>query len=234
MRVKLAFAMVLDLLMPGRKRAELARSLEQFVQETPSQQLDRETARRELETGIVEIFDELYYSHGLLVTGDGYFLTAKHCIEHLLQGFKKKSFIRTQEGIVYPLQKVVAVAESLDIALVKANIPAPPTPKRYMSCDDASSRTTVGLIVLQEGQFRVMPGLFNVPFSYERSDDGWETVYGKFRHFAQGSPGSSGSVVVTLPDLKIVGIHTGNHGTSSEGVKLRRALEMIDFYQKRL
>lgn len=96
------------------KKAAEINALEQFLSsETKSGKLEESISK-----GLVELrYNRHHSSNGLLITTDGYFLTAKHCIRDLPET------IRLHNGSEYAITKVCAIGKKEDIALAKADIP---------------------------------------------------------------------------------------------------------------
>ncbi len=61
-----------------------------------------------------------HHSNGLLVTNNGYFITAYHCVDDLATNPLR---IRCQDGQSYPIDKVCVIEKNIDLALAKASIP---------------------------------------------------------------------------------------------------------------
>ena len=103
-----------------RKQAEAISSLENFVQLVYlGEELSDEEARKNLLDGTIEITDAgSHSSNGLLITNDGYFLTAQHCVD----GHRSRSHIVLSDGKEYQFERVCIESKKYDIALAKAKV----------------------------------------------------------------------------------------------------------------
>ena len=60
----------------------LVTTLDDFLTNAKNNSLTSEQAKKNLREGIIELIkNEQHSSNGLLITDDGYFLTARHCVE---------------------------------------------------------------------------------------------------------------------------------------------------------
>ena len=88
-------------------------------------------AQQNVERGVVELVypDGQHGANGLLVTANGYFLTAYHCVDRA--ELRKNFRVKTYAGELFPISRVCAYDSSLDLALVKAKIPEKPQSLTY-------------------------------------------------------------------------------------------------------
>ncbi|MDP3698499.1 MAG: hypothetical protein Q8R47_02845 [Nanoarchaeota archaeon] len=116
----------------SRRNKQLVKTLDDFLANAKSNSLTDEQAKRNLEEGVVELvnYDGQHSSNGLLITDDGYFLTAGHCL--------KESPLRyvLHDGRKCKIEKVCAYGKrstlmNLDIALAKAKIPGARKARQY-------------------------------------------------------------------------------------------------------
>lgn len=89
--------------------------------------LSREESIRNLEKSLVEIVyaGRSHRGNGLLMTDNGYFLTADHCLGY------NPIYIRDFKGNFYPIKEVLKNDSIKDIAIAMAEIKESPIPKRY-------------------------------------------------------------------------------------------------------
>lgn len=113
---------------PKQASVEDISSLERFVQNYHfGKDLSPQEARENIVTGMLEtISKSKHRGNGLLITKNGYFITANHCVE---DPFYRK--VRTVEGKVYSLEKICAFSASQDLALAKIDLPGPAEPCIY-------------------------------------------------------------------------------------------------------
>lgn len=105
--------------------ADITRVIHRFLHELhEGDRLTPEQARRRIEENVIEI--EMYGQHssnGLLITENGYFLTAYHCVA---EDVRSALTVRAHNDSIYPLAEVCYALPRLDLALAKAVIPAEP------------------------------------------------------------------------------------------------------------
>ena len=93
-------------------------ALERFIQNIyTAEELSSNESINNLEKSLVEIVDKVtkqHRSNGLLITSNGYFLTADHCAENY-----SEKLIRDYQGNVYPIIRVCQENKNEDIALLK-------------------------------------------------------------------------------------------------------------------
>ena len=65
-----------------RRTKQLVATLDDFLTNAKNNSLTANEARKNLEEGVIELVKYgKHSSNGLLITDDGYFLTARHCVE---------------------------------------------------------------------------------------------------------------------------------------------------------
>lgn len=121
---------IFDLVTGKRGRTKrLAATLDDFLTNAKNNSLTVEEARKNLEEGVVELvkYGE-HSSNGLLISDDGYFLTARHCVERSLP-----QQIVLYDGMKCRVEKVCAKGKTdlVDIALVKADVPGNAVSRSY-------------------------------------------------------------------------------------------------------
>jgi len=94
--------------------------LEDFIQNDYAKEtLNPEESINNLEKSVVEIVNKKTGKHngnGLLITSNGYILTADHCSD-----YHSRYIIRDGQGKVYPIKRVCQWNREKDIALLKIN-----------------------------------------------------------------------------------------------------------------
>jgi tetratricopeptide (TPR) repeat protein len=114
-----------------KKKEKAVSVLDEFLKQIPSNEhLDANESRRNLEENLVEL---TYYGHhssnGLLFSGRGYFLTAKHCVEDIEDLNRLRA--RLYNGETYNIKKICAVSNKSDIAIGKIDLPRRYNPKMF-------------------------------------------------------------------------------------------------------
>lgn len=244
-----------------KKKAKIKKeisALEGFIQQIYwGEDLTLEQSKKNIEEGLIQItltvkdylpnFERIGQSNGLLITKDGYFLTAKHCIDHNFH----IGTIKDRQGRSYPIEKVCAVGKDRskdpnhrhDIALAKAKIDGPSEPMSYkiFNTDLLKPELPVALLYYDvNGKFEKKYGLVK---SLQNNTsvalgNGEYTSYPEqfsVRLGITAKLGHSGGVIV-CPEGRIVGIASTADVTGITndlgGVKFNKALELIAFYKK--
>lgn len=112
--------------------------LEEFVQNIYwADFLSSEQSIKNLEESLVEVlYEDLQHKgNGLLITEDGYFLTANHVREEDGKDCSPAKYIRDYQNEIYPIKKICQTDEREDLALLKAEIKAEKYQKRYKICN---------------------------------------------------------------------------------------------------
>ncbi|VVB82028.1 Uncharacterised protein [uncultured archaeon] len=102
------------------------RALEQFADNVHwTKSLPTEQSMRNLEESLVEILyaNKSHKGNGLLITGNGYFLTVDHSERDPDEECPPAKYIRDYKKNIYPIRKICQTDEREDIALLKAEIP---------------------------------------------------------------------------------------------------------------
>ncbi len=222
----------------GRRRKQDRAALEQFVQQIYwGENLTAVQSRQQLERGLLELTESgNHAANGLLITANGYFLTAAHCTEDLA-----KFAVQGEPGEVYAIEKICAADPESDVALVKARIPGESKPLQYRFYNstwlESLKRQPVALFTRRNGTIITKYGFVENPSTstvvYDEinpslhSSQVWLSMDSCF--------GDSGGIVAS-DDARIIGIHSsGNTDRSlASGVKLFKALELIGSYAAKL
>ncbi|MEK6899728.1 MAG: hypothetical protein AABX05_01255, partial [Nanoarchaeota archaeon] len=104
------------------KNKDLVVALDKFTQNCRQQHpLPPNIAKQNLEQGLVElVYDNgQHAANGLLISNEGHFLTARHCVER----DNLPRYLRLHDGKICSIEKVLVKGKgNLDIALAEANI----------------------------------------------------------------------------------------------------------------
>ncbi len=215
----------------GNKHAQeksLVQALDGFVQGFNSTGQPKLTeARENLYKGLVEIVSYGgHSSNGLLITEDGYFLTARHCLanEALLKSMK----IRTPDGKLHQMEKVHAANKAnneLDLALAKADLDGDCVPIRYRfyTEDGIDSNMPVVIFTRWDGKAGLNCGFVKPGYNQ--------------RHIVTSittESGDSGGIIATT-DFRIMGIHIGAYRDteyySRIAARISKAMDLVEFYK---
>lgn len=213
-----------------------ADALEDFVQNVYwGENLSAEESKKRLEEGLVEARqDGQHRFNGLLVTDNGYFLTAKHCVNRDFSGTK----IYLHNGNSYPIEKVCCWGKKEDIAIVKVDIGGNPAAKRYRIYYEEEIRDVpFALMARRDGGIIAKFGFANdAPISkvyVESKGEVW--IANHFMSDIPARPGDSGGIAVSnegrLMGLTLMGTR---EGYIAFAVKITKALELITFHRQRL
>jgi len=108
---------------------------------------------RNIENGMLEIVvhngRERACSNGLLISDNGYFLTAKHCVDFPIGLIE----VRNGDGSAYKIDKICAVSNKGDFALVKAKMMGRYKTKKYnfFNMNKLKSRIPIRLLTIKKG-----------------------------------------------------------------------------------
>ncbi len=208
------------------KKKRLASTLDKFLDQTNSNDLDGEESLKNLEENLIEL---IHYgnhsSNGLLFTKNGYFLTAKHCVDNL-KGLR----VRTNNGRMYGIKKICAVSHKSDIAIAKINLPRNIIPKRFNIYNtDELEKTPIILLTRKNGKIQENYGLISRDWSPQYSLD----KLNLFSLFISTKPGDSGGIIIS-PNGELIGIHSGKDNSHNRYcIKINRVLDLIEFYKNK-
>ncbi len=230
---------------PGRARSYLreAQILNNFVLNLyHGEELLERDAHRNLRNGLIEIMarNGNHSSNGLLISENGYFVTAKHCLS---DGERN---IRLSDGTIKELDRKVASTLNDDVVLAKLNLEGeakPLTYKFYNSNGISSARYDnllkypIALISRWEGEIVSRGGFIREKSVNIRVKNGSskENFNDHFTINLPSIPGDSGGVIVSI-DGRLIGVAStgGSPDFLASGVKLNRILNLIDYYKRRL
>jgi S1-C subfamily serine protease len=222
-----------------RRKQTLIQALDDFIRNIyVADGLRTQDAQRSVAESLVEL---TYYgqhsSNGLLITDDGYFFTALHCIENDGHHPLDQARVRLYDGTIYPVEKVCARLKSEDLAIVKAAIPTPCRARQYrfyntnVLDNDAVvllSRWN-GTLVAKDGSITHANYVITV-----RNTNHPDIVY--YNHFLTDHAsihGDSGGTITT-PDGRVAGLVSGGNYMITSGVKLIRLLDLLHGYKRHI
>ncbi len=110
------------------------KALEEFVQNVYwTKSLSAEQSIKNLEESLVEVLypNMTHKGNGLLITENGYLLTANHVEEEDGKDCPSAKYIRNYQNKIYPIKKICQTDEREDLALLKADIAKEKVQKRY-------------------------------------------------------------------------------------------------------
>lgn len=229
------------------------KSLDEFIQQIYwGEDIAPEESKKNIKEGLIKILvysqnthgiSSSYNSNGLLITEDGYFLTAKHCINHKLSDLM---MIEDGKGRTYGIEKICAVSKKEeDIALGKIKIEKKSKPIKYRLYNTNQLKLGLPVAILyynNDGKLETKYGLIKQIWNDSKVD----LLNGRFTSFPDqfvidlnkpAEPGHSGGVIIS-PDGRLVGIlstaDVSGETNIAGGVKFFKALELIDFYKRKL
>jgi len=199
-----------------------------------------EQAERNVSNGTIEVisgkmdFRGLLYGTGVgvLLTKDGYFITANHCLNDLpIRG------IRYHNGMTFPIQKVCARSVSEDIAICKADIPGSSEPINYRFRDtERISNESVSIYCRKFGEVVRRYGLIRQTTIYGevKIEEGFRLNMDNYMEIMMDAvQGDSGSPIIderfSLLGLVNAGTH---HPGITAAVKWNRAMQLVDFLRR--
>jgi hypothetical protein len=219
-----------------KKTKEIISALDSFIQQIYwGEDLELNEAKRNLEEGVVEIIKYgKHTSNGLLITDDGYFLTALHCVDDT-----PKLNIKLHNGKTYKLEKEYIYAPKLDIALAKANISCECKLRRYKFFNtNRLEKMPVALLTRWEGKLIIKGGFTDGYYGdmevVKRPDNKIVSVSDQFTSNISSRKGDSGGIVVSSFDARLMGILSSTNKHTSSATGWLKILELIDFYKRKL
>jgi S1-C subfamily serine protease len=190
-------------------------ALEAWTQQVGSVLLSQEESKRNLEEATVEVCvpeeDAMRLGNGVLITKNGYFLTANHNLTHDIS----RAFIR-RNGRRYPLDYICMRGQKLDIALAKAYIPSPAAHYTYRIHDlqGFSRCNSYGVLLLTHTD-----GLLAPKGGYLRHAlPGPSATIGLLSSQVPSARGDSGSPLVSC-DGALLGIHSATAVLNTDRIR---------------
>jgi len=221
----------------------ISNSLDQFIQQVYlGETMSNDTSWNNVEEGLVEFtYGGKHSASGLLVTDNGLILTPYHVVQDLNKDYLDRVLnkVKLTNGNSYFIDRVCAVRENEDVALVKAYIPGKGKAMKYKfyntnkielkphSCLDS----TVAILRLENGQVVKNFGYLSRKFTSYQTAKGTEHQ----NHFGIngiGDYGHSGAVVLSK-EREIMGLHScSDQKNSIDAVKIISALEVVHDYKR--
>jgi hypothetical protein len=262
-RVGVAGNALEQIMVPGKKvydHTATQGALDAFIQNFyTGEGLSNVQAEENLKNGLVEIvfrgallpeilglppLPGFHISNGLLITEDGYFITAHHCLE----GFEKYSLphlgdmkipissglmgVRDTSGRTYTIERAWGFPD-YDFILAKARIPRRPSKSiPYRFCDTRVEQLkrgiSIGVWSRWNGRLKERYGFIDQPYVASiTTRDGVSYKDHFSMELVDIIPGDSGGIVKTA-DHRVVGlISTGDDQLNGSAVRLTKALEFI-------
>lgn len=220
------------------ERTQHAEALRGFIHNIHAgEDLSVADSLRAIERGMVEIMDwkGRKRSQGLLITDNGYFLTAEHCIP----GWFSRPRIRLADGSWYPITRICSEDEQHDIMLAKADLPGKLEPCDYRFYQQPPQEDMIAyLLTRRRGKLeRVSGNLIWTTSTYTTPVRDGSPINGatSFRFDIRGIPGDSGAPVVNL-DGRLLGINmaAGVRTAESYCVRIMHALNVVAAYAGKL
>mgnify|MGYP001572463925 CR=1 FL=1 len=201
--------------------------------------LSTEKSLEEISNNLVEVMvdskGKRFLGSGLMITTDGYVITAHHVI-HQIIGNGGKAIVRTQNGRTYLVSKEnLWYNKNTDIAVVKATKPsvyAEPIRVRVDQDCKLQRGDEVRILGFRDGQKYNTIGMVTNPSHTWEQEDG-NVVYDLFQTDARGKEGQSGGVIAN-GDGQLIGIVVYSSRKVGEeigvigGAKLSNALNYIN------
>ena len=230
-----------DLVTGERRRIkQIVTTLDDFLAHAETNSLTDLLAKKNLEEGVVELVynNGEHSSNGLLISDDGYFLTARHCVEDDVLPLKMRLYDGTECEIE---KKHVHGKWPIDIALAKAKVPGNATARQYnfYKEDMIASSLPIALFTIRDGALVKKYG-FTKPHYVKNKDFVCSTLPSR--------GGDSGGIIATY-NFKLLGIHSfrimglindegevkNYHGFhASTAISMLKALDLLNFYKHRL
>ncbi len=224
-----------------KRQKELVSALDEFIQSFYlGETLSTEQAKANLESGLLEVVvEKQHIGSGLLITRDGFFITANHVLDYALN--YKQSFVKLQDKS-YKIERICACTKEKDMVLAKANIPGDCEPMRYKFFNsnklDNYDSMPLTVMVKWDNTLITAPGLYanalqnGFNFDDKASLEKRESI--QFIH-SLAKPGYSGSVICT-PDFRLMGLVTGGLQVFElgAGIRIVKALEVVESYKRAL
>lgn len=183
----------------------------------------------EPESGIVEQLYNRKGQHrcnGLLISENGYFLTAKHCID----GNIRKNKLKLSDGSIWPIDRVCAIGKKEDIALAKANVRSESKPIIYNPFEfNKTTSIPIGIITRWQGNVERNFGMLDYRYVSPLQSSGHYERSVPIQ--AKTKPGDSGGLVLDCADHKLMGfLSTGNSGNYSTMSRYSSGIDVIRIY----
>lgn len=218
------------------RRKEAIEVLDKCIQQVYwGESLSEDEARRNVREGVIELMIRgQHSSNGLLLTDNGYFLTAKHCLDKKLT--ESYPSVRLHDGSLHALERICAYSEKDDVVLAKAKIDGPAKVRSYRVWQgERIDSMPVVAVTRWYGELQAKNGFLKT------SNTGLPAYSTGFRlEFSDTEKGDSGGVITTY-DGRVIGIHymatfdgKSKRAQESFGVTITRAFEILHAHKRYL
>jgi len=220
-----------------RKR-KAAMALEEFIQKNWLEDVSPNQSKQNIADGLVEIlYRGNHFSNGLLVTDDGYFITAMHCLDSNVSDMS----IRLGDGNIYSVHELCGEDSEEDVALSRVKMPNKCAPRKYRfnNTHQIKKSTPVAIMTRKSGHLGVKYGMINLSWNNKITDMKNGNTKRFANHFTLTTldlkPGDSGGIIVN-PKGELIGIVSAGAEDqyTSHGVKLIPALDLINTYKNNI
>lgn len=214
-------------------KEKLVSVLDEFIQQIYwGENLNPEESKKNIEESVLEITENgRHLSNGFLITNNGYFLTARHCVEN------PKGLTVRHNNKFYEL-KVCAKGKQKenDLALVKIDIKEECEIKKYKFEYNKLENMPITLISRIDGKIIRKYGLATKNNPFIQSIEGIPLYLEN--HFivdyCDAKGGDSGGPTISK-EGKVIGINiASNRKDFCVGVDFIKALELIHFYKEKI
>lgn len=229
----------MDLFGRKKKKVELISALDGFIQQIYwGGNITAEQSQKSLEESLIELTKyKRHSSNGVLITDNGYFLTAQHCVE----GDYLKDLEVRIDNTFYPVKKVCAISNKSDIALAKIDLPGQCKPKQYKLYDSTEIEKEY-VIMMSKWNTKLVKKYGGIKqeeaiICIKKLDDS-NSIIKWTNHFTTDCysvPGDSGGIIVN-PNGKLLGITStgGDVKNLTSAINIIKALELVHFYKNSL
>ncbi len=204
-----------------------------------SRNLTPKTSLEQISNNLVEVIvntdNRKISGSGLMITTDGYVITAHHVIKEMIENHGTAK-VRTRRGVVYPVPgESIWYNKNTDIAVIKARRPCAHSEPIKVKVDRDSKLKTgeeVRVFGFLNGQEYNTLGVVTNP-SYEWTQEGGNVVYDLFQTDVRTKEGQSGGIVAN-GNGELIGIvvyslkHSGEEIGVLGGAKISNALAYIN------
>jgi len=209
--------------------------LEEFMQIAQSKDISPEESNKNLEEGLIEIKENGYHSsNGILITEDGYFLTALHCLEDLVN--KREVKIYTKENKRYAFEKICSSIPKEDICLAKADIQKRCIARRYSLYTGEVKKEFILLLTRKnEMLYKNFGEILRGWNPHKLKKLNGEKVH-YLNHFETTNitkKGDSGGIIIN-PNSQLIGMACGGGSFITNCVKIGYRLELIKNYKEKI
>ena len=203
--------------------------LTEFCEINPKNNLSKKESNQRIEESLIEITysEGQHKGNGILISENGLFLTAGHCIDKMLYNQK----VRISNVGLYSLEKVCIKDEINDLILAKIKINQRYSIKRYnIHNSEEIEKMPIQLITRREG-------ILNRKYGFILGDwNPYEDVNGNkyVDNFCINGiliPGDSGGVILS-PCSELIGLAEGTNKIIGNGIKSKKMIDLILKYLK--